>query len=251
MDYAIVTGSSKGLGESVSELFLESGIHVIGISRNENSKLVNIAKENNTIYRHVSADLADVETLNGVCDEISEYVFTNDPSTVYLVNNAATVEPVKQSIHIKQEELTKHVNLNTIAPMVLTNYFLQKATEMRVQLKSAIVTSGAAQNPVFGWSAYCSTKASIDMYTKTVALEQANLHAEHKIIAFNPGIMDTGMQQKIRSSSKSEFIDVERFKGYKENNQLKDTESVAGVLVDILTDDNVQSGEIYQISDYI
>lgn len=251
MKYAIITGSSKGLGESIAKLFLESGVHVVGLSRSKNDYLSTVAKENNTMFQHIPCDLGKIELLEQVCEEIANTVFSEEATTIYLINNAGVVEPIKQSMHIQPDELTSHVHVNTIAPMVLTNYFLNKATEKEVPLISAIVTSGAAESPMYGWSAYCSTKASMNMYTKTVALEQEELKTDHKIIAFSPGIMDTEMQKKIRSSTKSEFSKIETFQGYQENNLLKDTELVGGVLIDILVDTDINSGKIYNVKDYL
>ncbi|MBR3118689.1 (S)-benzoin forming benzil reductase [Oceanobacillus profundus] len=247
MKYAIVTGVSKGLGESIAKLFIDLNIHVIGLSRSTNNQLEN----HGDLFTHISCDLANINTLDSVCDEISDVIFWEEATTVYLVNNAATVEPIAQSMHIKTTDLTKHVNLNTIAPMAITNYFLKKTTEKGVQLISVVITSGAAEKPSYGWSAYCSTKASVNMYTKTAALEQEELENGHKIIAFSPGIMDTNMQEKIRSSSEDEFADVEKFKEFKDNNLLKDTDLVGGVVVDILTDDDVENGKIYHVRDYV
>ncbi|WP_067724963.1 (S)-benzoin forming benzil reductase [Oceanobacillus damuensis] len=251
MKYAIVTGASKGLGESIAKLFLETGVNVIGLSRSTNDHLSAIARENNTTYKHISCDLADIAVLEQTCKEISEAVFLENPTAVYLVNNAGIVEPIEQSMHIKPNDLLTHVHVNSVAPMVLTNYFLNESTEKGVPLIGANITSGAAESPMYGWSAYCSTKASMNMYTKTAALEQEELSTDNKIIAFSPGIMDTEMQKKIRSSSKAEFAEVEKFKGYKQNNLLKDTDLVGGVLVDIITSDDIQNGKIYYAREYL
>ncbi|WP_337019742.1 (S)-benzoin forming benzil reductase [Oceanobacillus massiliensis] len=251
MKYAIVTGSSKGLGESIAQLFLESDVHVIGLSRTANDHLAAIAKENHMMFKHISCDLGNSQILDQTCHEISKTIFTEETTAIYLINNAGVVEPIEQSLNIKTDELVRHVHVNTIAPMAITNYFLGKATEKGVPLITANITSGAAESPVSGWSAYCSTKASINMYTKTAALEQQELKTDNKVIAFNPGIMDTGMQEKIRSSSVSEFSRVETFKGYKEQDLLKDTDHIGGVLVDIVTDENIKNGKIYNVKNYL
>src|SRR5699024_10061 len=99
--------------------------------------------------------------------------------------------------------------------------------------------SGAADRPVYGWSAYCSTKACINRYTETVALEQETLETGNKVFAFSPGVMDTNMQAEIRSSDESAFKDVERFKQYKADNYLKHTDDVGRVVIDILTDESM------------
>ncbi|UJL47542.1 (S)-benzoin forming benzil reductase [Virgibacillus sp. NKC19-16] len=249
MKFAIITGVSKGLGESIATLFLESGINVIGISRSTNEKLSKLADQNNKRYMHYPCDLGDISALEDTCKAISEEVFTEELTLLYVVNNAAVIEPIDQAMNTKAESLANHIQVNTIAPMVLMNFFLRKATDARVPLFGVTVTSGAADRPVSGWSAYCTAKASINMYTQTVALEQGN--TENKVIAFNPGIMDTNMQEQLRKSSKEAFTEVETFKDYKQNNLLKDTDAVGSVLVDILTDDDIENGKIYNVADYL
>ncbi|WP_099157367.1 (S)-benzoin forming benzil reductase [Virgibacillus ndiopensis] len=252
MNFAVVTGVSRGLGQSVATLFLELGIHVVGISRSSNEKLDEIAKQNNVIFRHFSCDLGNSDHIEETIEQISQQIFPHEPTTLYIVNNAAVLEPIDQVMNIKSSDLSKHVRVNTIAPMVITNLFLKKAHEMNISMVGVTVTSGAANRPVYGWSAYCSTKASINMYTQTVALEQDELKTGNKVIAFDPGKMDTAMQERIRESSHETFIEVDIFKEYKKSNLLKDTYAVGGVLVDILRDKgNIENGKIYNVKDYL
>lgn len=253
MKAAIVTGVSKGLGESIAKLYLESGVMVIGISRTDNKNLYSIAENNNTEFHHVACDLSDLGEYDSALNKVDEILFQDqvELGTIYLVNNAGIVDPIDQAKNITNDTLQKHLQVNTFAPMAFTNYYLKKAEERQVTLITAIVTSGAAKKPKFGWSAYCSSKASMNMYTETVALEQDEEQTGNQIIAFSPGVMDTNMQETIRSSSKEAFKDVEDFKGLKDNNLLKDTDLIAGVLIDIMTDEKIQNGKIYDVKDYI
>lgn len=250
---AIITGVSKGLGASLATLMLESGVDVVGISRTENKKLSETATENNQFYKHFSCDLSNITALEKTIIEIYETLKAREAQveTIYLLNNAGVVEPINQAANMNSDELLKHVTINTVAPMVLTNKFLKLATADQIPLIVANVSSGAAEGAIYGWSAYCSTKASINMYTKTVALEQAELETGNKIIAFSPGIMDTDMQETIRSSSADEFAEVERFKDYKLNKALRNTDIVAGVLIDIIKDESVINGKIYNVKNYL
>lgn len=252
---AVITGVSRGLGSSLARLLLETGVGVIGISRSENKELVTIATENNQFYQHFSCDLSDVEELEKTIDEIHDVLkerhAEQEIETIYLLNNAGVVQPIHQSQYIETDELVNHVAINTIAPMVLTNQFLRRQKDHQIPLIVANVTSGAAERPMYGWSAYCSTKASLNMYTKTVALEQEQLETENKIIAFSPGVMDTDMQSEIRSTTKEQFIEVDKFKDYKTSDSLRHTDIVAGVLIDIISDEDVKNGKIYYISNYL
>ena len=252
MKYAIITGVSKGLGESVGELFLESGINVIGISRNNNTRLSKIAEENRVIYKHYSCDLGNTKVIEETLESIYGQLFSNDPTLIYLINNAAVLEPIDQAMNINNADLEYHVQVNMIAPMILMNSLLKKTTEFEISFVGVTITSGAGERPVYGWSAYCSTKASMNIYTKTVALEQYELGTDNKIIAFNPGIMDTDMQARIRESSRDAFIEIETFKDYKKHNDLRDTDVIGEILFDILTDQStIENGKIYSVKDYL
>src|SRR5699024_7056277 len=111
--------------------------------------------------------------------------------------------------------------------------------------------SGAEEIPMYGWSAYCRSKASIDMYTKQLALEQKALEINHKEFAFSPGIMDKELQEKICSSSQKQFPKIDTYKGYHEQNLLSNTDEIESILVDIMTDEgNIESGEKYNDADY-
>lgn len=248
---AIVTGVSRGLGESVAAFLLESGIHVYGISRTINKKLQEIAADNNIQYKHFYSDLGNLDNINQTIERIKMDVNNNKITQMYVVNNAAVLNPIEKATSTNGKEVVYHYQVNVISPMIILNTLLAQCNEQNIPIVGANVTSGAANNPIYGWSAYCSSKASLNMYTKTVALEQEQLKTGNKIFAFNPGVMDTEMQAEIRKSDYEQFIDVDTFKDYKKQNLLSETEAVAGVLVDILTDEvNIQNGKIYNVSEY-
>lgn len=251
MRHAVVTGVSKGLGESIAKLLMESGIHVVGVSRGSNDKLATVAAENNVNYEHYSCDLGNLETTQKTFSEIANDLFSKEPETVYLINNAAVLDPVDKSMDTKGTEIAHHMQVNTIAPMILTNMFLKKAADKDIRFIGTTISSGAAERPMYGWSAYCSSKASINIFTQTAALEQEELNTQSKVIAFSPGVMDTEMQERIRASDEDAFRDVEQFRSLKEENKLKSTDTIGEILVDILTDEtSIENGRIYRASDY-
>lgn len=252
MRYAIVTGTSRGLGEEVAKKFLQSGINVIGIARNKNETLNAEAKKEQTNYEDLLCDLSNIAEVEKIIHSLKMRLARVELEKLYLVNNAAVVNPVNQAMNVTSEDLIFHMNVNTIAPMMLVNSMLKFTEEHKAKLVCANVTSAAALRPVYGWSAYCSSKASINSYTETVALELTERGKDAKIIAFNPGIMDTEMQTTIRSNDKEAFKDLDRFIEYKESNQLQSTTVVGNVLVEILLDEtNLNNGKIYNVGDYI
>src|SRR5690625_4091327 len=116
MQLAIVTGTSKRLGFSISRLLLEQKIHVIGISRTENESLANIATQHEVTYEHLSNNLGDLSELKSCLEKINEWFSTKEVVKMYLVNNAAVLEPINHSRKIDLERLAFHVQVNATAP---------------------------------------------------------------------------------------------------------------------------------------
>lgn len=252
MKRAIVTGDSKGLGADITKLLLDSGIEVIGISRTLNKQHKSFAEDNQVFYEHIVCDLTNVKQTNEMINEVVRTYITQDVSTLYIINNAAMIEPIHKSTEIDTLELQAQIFMNTTVPMILLNKSLARCLVQDISCVGVNVTSGASVRPIYGFSSYCSTKAAIDMYTQTVALEQETLKTGQLIIGFSPGIMDTQMQEEIRSKKSEEFQEVATFRNYKTENMLKSTEEIAGILVDIITDESsIINGKIYNVKDYL
>ncbi|GAA4075713.1 (S)-benzoin forming benzil reductase [Amphibacillus indicireducens] len=252
MKYAIITGSSKGLGASTAKQLLKAGVHVVGIARETNDSLLQVAKETGATYQHFNCNLSDTNQLDRTFEKINDQVFKKDTELVYLINNAATVKPIDIATRLTSEAVQAHMQLNLIAPILTTSLVLKRAKHCGIKTVITNVSSGAAGRSTYGWSLYGSSKAGLNRYTETVALEQAELKTGHQVILFDPSIMDTNMQGDIRSTSPEAFQDVEQFKQYKADNKLSNTTDVANVLVKILLDDTaIINGKYYSIKDYL
>ncbi|MFE8702285.1 (S)-benzoin forming benzil reductase [Cytobacillus sp. FJAT-54145] len=249
MKFAIITGASKGLGTSITKRMIEEQIGVITVSRTENEEMKALATSSNLFYQHVPCDLSNIEQIEEAFTKIVELLATENPEEVFVYNNAGMVEPIETVGKLPTERVVTNVQLNLLAPMIISNLFLERASSSKLTIVN--ITSGAAERPIQGWSTYCSTKAALNMFTKTAALEQQTAGSEHVIIAYSPGIMDTEMQGVIRSSSQESFQDVEKFKDYKEQGLLRDTDTVANALIDLLLANKAESGVVYNVNDLL
>ncbi|MYL30664.1 (S)-benzoin forming benzil reductase [Halobacillus halophilus] len=248
MKYAIITGTSRGLGEAVAEKFMKQGIHVLGISRSGNEKLSSLKDEQTGSFEHIPADLNDTADLQRAAAVVKEKAFHAQTEFVYIVNNAGVVEPIETAGNLDAEAVQKHMQINLTAPILLINELLPAASETGIKLGIVMITSGAAEKSIHGWSVYSSSKAALNRFTETLALEQEG--SGHTILAFSPGVMDTDMQQDIRSSSESAFADVDKFKKMKEENALRSPQEVADVLMNLLQQD-VTNGQVYRLYDLV
>jgi len=86
------------------------------------------------------------------------------------------------------------------------------------------ISSGAAIKNISSWSTYCASKSAIDMLSKVLHEEN---YKNLRVYSLYPGIIDTKMQYKIRTSSKKDFPLVDSFKDYYMNGELESAENVA------------------------
>ncbi|MDG5472876.1 (S)-benzoin forming benzil reductase [Jeotgalibacillus sp. ET6] len=252
MKYAIVTGASRGLGAAAAEQLLAENYHLVDISRSGNESLGKKAEEMNDMsYTHIKADLSSSEQTQSVMEEWLTDIKKSSPEEILLIQNAGTVEPIEVTGKLDSEKINYAVQLNYVTPVCMANALLASLEELDTRVIIVNITSGAADKPNHGWSIYGSTKAALNLFTETAALEHQNRHPEVKIISFSPSIMDTDMQQVIRSSSSKAFAQVERFQEYKKQGKLRTPEQVASALVHLVINDDLQSGKLYHINDFL
>jgi benzil reductase ((S)-benzoin forming) len=251
MKYAIITGASKGLGESIAKRLLQEQIAVVSVSRTENDELKKLAAEKGMDYKHISCNLSLEKEIQEVFMEIAHCIFEKNPTEILLFNNAGVIEPIQKVGNLDQTPIIRNIKVNLIAPILITNLFLSKAQITNTKVTVINVTSGAAVRSIEGWSVYCSAKAGLNMFTQTAAIEQAELKSKNTIIGFSPGVMDTSMQETIRASSEDAFKELEKFKGLKEQNLLMDTDAVARGLVGLVLNGNPETGRVYHIKELL
>ncbi|MFD5849449.1 MULTISPECIES: (S)-benzoin forming benzil reductase [Cytobacillus] len=248
MKLAIITGASKGLGASIAERMIIEGTGIISVSRTENPELAKLAAENQVFFAQYFCNLSSPDELESAFSELTALLQEKQPETLYVFNNAGVIDPIGTAGNLDHAALIQNAHVNLIAPIMISNILLR---EVSSEMTIVNITSGAAERPIQGWSAYCSTKAGINMFTETAALELQTAGSSHKVIAFSPGVMDTAMQGTIRSSAKEAFHDLEKFQAYKEKGMLRDTETVANALVDLLLQKEIESGKVYYVNDLI
>ena len=247
MKYAVVTGTTRGLGASLSKKMIKEGVHLISVSRSENDELKVLAKEWKVTYRHYFCDLLKTDEIENVFHTIFNDLHQQKAETIYVVNNAGVVEPIDTVGRLNNKDVKRSFDINVVSPVIIANVSIQKANEYGMKLTIANITSGAGSRPIHGWSVYGSTKAAINLFTQVTSVELTNQQLPHRMVALSPGVMDTDMQDVIRSSSKEAFIDVSTYRHYKEQGMLRHPAQVAEAFVTLLLSGNFTSGRIYHV----
>jgi len=223
MNHFFITGTSRGIGKAIAEQLLANPENfVTGLSRTST-----ITHER---YTHVEMDLSNIE-------QVSKFNFPvlEQAKKIALVNNAGAIGEVHYVGKLEDDSIVQAYNINLVAPTILTNSFLNSYASNSAKQIIINVSSGAGKNAIDGWSVYCATKAGLDMFTKVTAEELKIADKKNVFIfAVAPGIVDTAMQDQIRTASTGDFSQVQRFIDYKKSDQLAQPGFVAGKYLSIL-----------------
>lgn len=247
MNFIIITGASKGLGEGIALELLHETHHLICVSRGKSEKLEKVAAAKNCPITFISFDFEVTLDIPGLARMIFEEIPLDQASGVYLFNNAGVIHPIGRVEDCAPEEVEKHVRINLIAPMLLTSAFIKHTKGWKMEKRVISISSGAAKNPYHGWSSYCTSKAGIDMFTRCVGTEQDDLEYPVEIMAVAPGIIDTDMQTVIRGTTEEQFIHRQRFVELKESGQLIHPQVAGKHLAKLLFSPEFTNGGIIDI----
>ncbi|MDA3900314.1 MAG: (S)-benzoin forming benzil reductase [Spirochaetes bacterium] len=236
MKYAVITGTSSGVGEALARILLHTDTHVICISRHTNAELLKLAEHSGFTISFILADLTDYSLLQEAFDQVLQIISSDSEKVdeILLINNAGTVQPVGPVENNDSSMIRDSINLNLVAPMLLSSLFIREFGEYSVDLIIINISSGAAQKPYEGWSSYCSAKAGLDMFTTVAGKENSGKQNKIKVLAVAPGVVDTPMQKVIRNTPESEFKHVAKFKELYETGALISPEDAAGKIFEII-----------------
>ena len=218
----LVTGASKGLGRSIALEIANSGATVIALARNS-SELNEIEAKLKTISANSIALSCDLSKSTDISNA-SDLILSKFEHLSGIVHNAGMINPIGNMLDISQDDWELTLKVNLLGVQDLTGS-LDAVIGGEKHTRVTTISSGASQRSLHGWSAYCVSKAGLDMWTKCMAEEGENENISALAIA--PGIVDTAMQEDIRSADESSFPLLQNFKDYYANGELSKPDDVA------------------------
>jgi NAD(P)-dependent dehydrogenase (short-subunit alcohol dehydrogenase family) len=210
---------------------------VLGIGRANGARLTG------PNYQFIEFDLADSANVGVALESSFAQLAAKRPDYACLINNAATGTPVGVLGTLDAVEIASALTVNLAAPIALANLFCQIFADDATERRIINVSSGAASNAMPGIANYCVAKAGLEMLTRALAAER--LGDRFRAITVRPGVIDTGMQEYMRSLPKEVLPGVALFEGFYKGGQLVPPDTTARVIVDKLVVDPVEHGRTY------
>jgi 3-oxoacyl-[acyl-carrier protein] reductase len=197
MANVIVTGGSRGIGFAIVERLAADGYTIIAIARRETKDLAAAIENSAGAIYFVPFDLSETERIRELVRDLRERF-----GPLYgVVNNAALgTEGVLATMPASSIE--KLVQLNTIAPVLLTKYavrsMMNEGAGRIVNMSSIVASTG-----YHGVSVYAATKASMVGFTKSLAREVGRLGITVNAVA--PGFVDTELTASLGSEQRQQI----------------------------------------------
>lgn len=211
--FALVTGSTAGLGAAVAELLLARGWQVMGVGRRD-------ATIDNDAYTHVSFDLAATDKLGATLgSRLAPLLHAADWGRVALINNAAVTGHLGWTNQLDPAEHARVYAVNVVAPTWLMGFFIETVPR-DVALRIVNVSSGAAIRALPGLGAYSMSKAALRMSGMMAGAELDAARGTERerrdtaIVTYMPGIVETDMQRAARGRPRDEFPSQPMFQNF-------------------------------------
>ena len=154
----VITGTSRGIGNELARAYLAKGELVVGIGRT------------NTIdherYMHIYCDLSDV-------NQVAQLSLPHQNEPIVFIHNAGILGEINR---FSQQEnavinISEVMQVNFFAGVSIVEKLLQ-TTAPEQALTIVFISSGAGKRPIASWSAYCASKAAVDLWLSTLMLEE-------------------------------------------------------------------------------
>lgn len=181
----LVTGGATGLGLATARAFGRTGARIALNDLNEErvQRAVEELAGEGITAAGFAADVSDGVAVRSMVDAVVGDLGRID---VFVAN--AGIYPNTRFLDITEDEWDRVLDVN-LKGCFLTSQAVAQAMVAEGR-GGAIITlsSGAANNAIWGWSHYCASKAAVVLLTKTIALELA----EHgiRVNAILPGYID-------------------------------------------------------------
>lgn len=184
MKNILLTGDSKGLGETIKRELLNSGYNVIGLSRS-------------------SIDIKyDLSNVDGVKELYLNIIKDRGPIHGYINNAAFAYDDIITNLN--SDKLMEMYKVNVFSPMMLTKYVIRDMMLNKTKGSIVHISSISVHTGYKGLAMYASTKGALEAFSKNTAREWGRLGIRSNIVC--PGFMDTNMSSSLNEEQRDKIF---------------------------------------------
>lgn len=193
----LVTGASSGIGKAIAVSCSQMGAKVIITGRNSKRLNETYILLKGSGHKQVCSDLTNIAQLKEMVENL--------PKLDGIASNAGIIKSLITKIS-DPDDVEEVFKINTFAPIHLVQFLLQNK-KMNKNASIVFISSIAGVYcGSIGSSLYGSSKAALDGFAKSLALEVAPRGI--RVNTVNPGMVDTDLFQNTSISQDLLEIDI-------------------------------------------
>ncbi|WP_341526645.1 SDR family NAD(P)-dependent oxidoreductase [Nostoc sp. UHCC 0302] len=211
--HALIVGASQGIGLGFVKRLLQDDriakVYATYRQPESASELIALADENSERLTCLLMDITDELHISGCVEQIR-----TKTNKLHLVVNCVgllhegTLQPEKSLKQLNSENLLRYFQINSIGAVLLAKYLLPL---LRHQERSVFATISAklgsiGDNQLGGWYGYRASKAALNMFIRTVAIEYRRSCPKTLVVTLHPGTTDTRLSSPFQSNVPTEKL---------------------------------------------
>ena len=188
----MITGASRGIGAAAARVFAAAGANVALLARSTDA-LGDLVGELGERAIAIPCNVARYSEVSAAVETTIREFGGLD----VLINNAGVIEPISHLASADPEGWGQVIDINLKG---VFNGIHAALPALKAQGGGSVLTisSGAAHGAIEAWSAYCASKAAVNMLNRSLHLEESANGI--RAIGLSPGTVATQMQREIKAS---------------------------------------------------
>ncbi|SDL34038.1 SDR family NAD(P)-dependent oxidoreductase [Lacicoccus qingdaonensis] len=189
----LITGANSGIGREISTIFAEMGSNIIFHYFEDDEmaeEMVNSLRNFSVDVLPFKGDLKNASVINNLFDKaVSKF-----GSIDILINNAAVAEFPDNTFETNEKSFYNHFDINVKAVLLLINRFVNLHKDQGKVDGHIVNISTDASQKFANQISYGASKAAVEAYTRSIAIEVGKFGITVNCVA--PGPVQTGYIDK-------------------------------------------------------
>jgi NAD(P)-dependent dehydrogenase (short-subunit alcohol dehydrogenase family) len=210
---ALIVGAGRGIGLEFVRQFLKTSQvdRLYATYRNPDSELLAIA---HSALRCLSMDITEEAQIAAVVQKIQA-----ETSVLHVVINCVgwlhegSLQPEKSLRQLNADQLLRYFQVNSIGAVLLAKQVqpLLKHPDRAILATISAKIGSIGDNALGGWYGYRASKAALNMFMKTTAIEYQRTCPRAIVVTLHPGTTDTQLSLPFqRNVPPEKLFSVER-----------------------------------------